>query len=188
MGKEIKDYLHLYLGCECVVEQDLEMEGFETRTLTTASILGKKNQFLTLIGGSSVQKPFAAEEIKPILRPLSDMTEEEMIGLLQSMVPQDMETKPTDEDYDLEMFRNDEGLMVDGDVAVGANITCICYVGQIAIRESGDIDMFDEDGKPERVINQPAGFHYLLSKHFDLFGLIESGLAIDKTKQLNPHD
>lgn len=26
-------------------------------------------------------------------------------------------------------------------------------------------------------------FRYLLSKHFDLFGLIEAGLAIDKTKE-----
>lgn len=25
----------------------------------------------------------------------------------------------------------------------------------------------------------PAGFHYLLRKHFDLFGLIDAGLAID---------
>jgi hypothetical protein len=29
-------------------------------------------------------------------------------------------------------------------------------------------------------------FRYLLSKHFDLFGLIESGLAIDKTKINHP--
>lgn len=31
----------------------------------------------------------------------------------------------------------------------------------------------------------PEGFRYLLSKHFDLFGLIEAGLAIDKTKTIN---
>jgi hypothetical protein len=28
----------------------------------------------------------------------------------------------------------------------------------------------------------PETFLWLLSKHFDLFGLIEAGLAIDKTK------
>lgn len=27
----------------------------------------------------------------------------------------------------------------------------------------------------------PDDFHYLLSRHFDLFGLIDAGLAIDKT-------
>jgi hypothetical protein len=110
------------------------------------------------------------------------MTEEEMIGLLQSMVPADMEDKPTDADYDLEMFYNDGGLMVDGDVAVGANYTCICYEGQIAVRDTGDIHLFDEAGKIERLVNQPQAFRYLLSKSFDLFNLIPEGLAIDKSK------
>lgn len=31
----------------------------------------------------------------------------------------------------------------------------------------------------------PESLRYLLSKHFDLFGLIDAGLAIDSTKQSN---
>lgn len=36
----------------------------------------------------------------------------------------------------------------------------------------------------DRKFNTPECFKYLLSKGFDLFGLIESGLAIEKTKEL----
>jgi len=38
--------------------------------------------------------------------------------------------------------------------------------------------------KQNKLIKNPSAnqFVYLLSKHFDLFGLIESGEAVDKTK------
>jgi hypothetical protein len=32
------------------------------------------------------------------------------------------------------------------------------------------------------ILKEAAGIQYLLYKSFDLFGLIEAGLAIDKTK------
>lgn len=116
--------------------------------------------------------------IQLALRTLSSMTEEEMQGLIAALSPNDIEDRPTIEDYDIELFHNDGGLMVDDDVAIGAEYTCRCYVGQIAIGKNGSIHLFGEDGKIEHQVNYPQAFHYLLSKGFDLFGLIESGLAI----------
>lgn len=43
-----------------------------------------------------------------------------------------------------------------------------------------DVELYQEDIR--FVIGEPAAWHYLLAHHFDLFGWIESGLAIDKTK------
>lgn len=117
--------------------------------------------------------------VKPILRRIDSLTESEMIALLQSMVPGEMEEKPNPEDYDLDMFYNDGGNLVDSNIVVGAEYTCICYEGQIVIRKDGSIGMYDEDGKKETLINQPKAFHYLLSLGIDLFGLIAENLAID---------
>ncbi len=102
MKKEIKDYLHLYLGCKVVFNEKLK------------AVITHK-----LLADNLVPK----EKLKPILRPLSDMTE--------------------DEDQEFEYIR---------------------YKKDLSIYEGTAM--------------QTA---YLLSKNFDLFGLIESGLAIDAT-------
>jgi len=41
------------------------------------------------------------------------------------------------------------------------------------------------DGEPDTWVASAKRTAYLLSKHFDLFGLIYAGLAIDKTKRIN---
>lgn len=65
---------------------------------------------------------------------------------------------------------------------------------EIALRPLNDMTeeekkeiFYDEDDETvikatiENVIFSPDEFKFLLSKHFDLFGLIEAGLAVDKT-------
>lgn len=167
---KLQDYIHYYIGCKMIRSSHWEPQN-------EPYILDNKNM---------------AEAIeysdRPILRRLEDMTEDEMIGMLQSMAPPDMEDKPTLEDYDLEMFYNDDGLMVDSDIAVGANYSCVCYEGQIAIKICGSIILFYETGKDvtrDELINVPKAFHYLLQQGFDLFGLIDADLAID-AKTVNP--
>lgn len=105
--KNIKDYLHLYMGCQVMYDDD---QGKLTYYLMY-NILATNEWHL----------------VKPILRPLSDMTEEEMKIVTVS------------------------GLMSDLKYIINRN-----------------------KWTPER-------FLYLLSKGFDLFGLIEEGLAIDAT-------
>src|SRR5688572_910316 len=61
--KDIKDYLHLYLGC------DVKHEALKNIRPLTPAWYG------------ALQKENILYLLKPILRPLSDMTEEEAIGL-----------------------------------------------------------------------------------------------------------
>jgi hypothetical protein len=79
MNKKIEDYLHLYLGCEVKV---LDIDG-QTFTDKVESVHDNKSG-----KGFSIYEfgdcPFDNHEeyyqrIMPILRPLSDMTEEERI-------------------------------------------------------------------------------------------------------------
>lgn len=170
---ELKDYLHYYIGCKAITTDDNEQ----------AELVGVSDDNAHIVhDGTGSYGTCDITGVKPLLRRLEDMAEGEMVGLLQSMVPADMEDKPKNEDYGLEMFYNDDGLMVDGDIAVGANFTCGCFDGQIGIKKCGSIILFDEEEDVTRdmLINTPMAFHYLLRHGFDLFGLIPAGLAIDQ--------
>lgn len=115
--KDIKDYLHLYLGCEI----------YDSYNDRTGILKGITKDSVLIDHKTSWRLDF--DEVKPILRPLSDMTEEEKIEYGETF----KEVKP--------------------------------FFG-------GDSVYFESH---ETV-------RWLLSKHFDLFGLIEAGLAIDGTK------
>jgi hypothetical protein len=111
--KEIKDYLHLYLGCKIVFNDDMVW------------ILSGVHRFYAILDGGAfgVIKVTDYSTIKPILRPLSNMTEDEIM----------------------------EWRLINA-------------------------------GSQMPTIQQSAEeVKHLLSKHFDLFGLIEAGLAIDAT-------
>lgn len=120
------------------------------------------------------------------LRRLEDTTEGEIIELLISMQPEGIPDLPEAGDYNLDIFHNDNGLMVDEDVAIGADYTCRCYVGQIAIRKNGIINLYDEGRSPEPLVAGPQQFHYLLSLGFDLFGGIDAGWAVDVKTFIKP--
>lgn len=172
--KNIKDYLHLYLGCE------IYAEGFQIRKLTP----------LVLMEWDDHYYPF-----KPILRSLSDMTEEEAIELQCITTPYrciDWDKDPSK--YDV-TFHTDHKLGKDH-----PNYKQVFSITVVDLRRdfdymninlNGDIIRYNHEADKDPVINERVHNHhettrYLLSKHFDLFGLIESGLAIDKTK-LNSH-
>lgn len=174
---KLQDYLHYYIGANVFLCINLEGNNV-IEPLTPKMLHEDMDMFID---------PDDTRPYKLLLRRLEDMKEDQMIGLLQSMAPPDMEDKPTPEDYGLEMFYNDDGLMVDRDIAVGANYSCRCYEGQIGVKVCGSIILFDETGKDvtrDELTNTPRAFHYLLQQGFDLFGLIPAGLAIDaKTLQ-----
>src|SRR5690349_3284039 len=113
---KLQDYIHHYIGCNMLFDNK-EWIIFRIESANQKILVTGKRYFAT---GGWRHNSVWASECKLILRRLEDMTEVEMIGLLQSMAPPDIEDKPTPEDYDLEMFYNDDGLMVDGDIAVGA--------------------------------------------------------------------
>jgi|SRR5688572_9480762 len=140
--KKIEDYLPHYVGCDCEI---ITAPGTVGKLVSlniehrTCSLLQPGMGFM---GGGWFAK---TNEIKPLLRPLSDMTEEEhnkVAELLGYPKPYRF--------YKKEWFK------------------------------------WYWEGEGNEMFFAPAYitevFRYLLSKHFDLFGLIESGLAIDASK------
>jgi hypothetical protein len=65
MSKKIQDYLHFYFGCKVQTPKGVG-------TFCTIGVLG-----LIGCGMNPGYEQFEPESIKPILRPLSDMTEDE---------------------------------------------------------------------------------------------------------------
>lgn len=133
MKKDIKDYLHLYLGCEVKPgDRITEAQKVLLRGVYTFDADYKVNicrcQMSTFPGENVLW--LEHDDFKLILRPLSDMTEEEETQMIA-----------TQDDVKL-------------------------------------------DGYPEILLKADSGetVRFMLSKGFDLFGLIEAGLAIDKTK------
>jgi hypothetical protein len=170
---KLQDYLHYYLHGK-----------IWEAGVTTCTLMGIGDSYYTIKTKQGTLLTLSNRaEIKLVLRRLEDMTEQEIISLLQSMVPTEMEDKPSDEEYGIELFRNDGGNLVDADALIGAAYTCRCYEGQISIKKCGTICAYDETGTEQELVNGPKAYHYLLTQHFDLFGLIDAGLAID-TKSL----
>ncbi len=126
MNKDIKDYLHLYLGCEV-----RPPHGGTIKYRLVGIDYDNEPLFKTIPSGG-----FAMElsKFKFLLRPVTDRTAEEKQWLDEH---NDFKEKFLQGDTEYELLIEWEA---------------------------------------ERI-------QYLLSKHFDLFGLIEAGLAIDKTKQ-----
>lgn len=140
MEKKIENYLHLYLGCEC------EIKGQPNAILGAVGI--KSGEQVIVRWPKDDEWSYAdVTEVKPILRPLSSMTEEEM--------------------------KEFASIQREG-------ITKIKF-------EKGKIWSFvDHEGfykwHPHSLDTPtPEQFCYLLSKHFDLFGLIDAGLALSTT-------
>ena len=158
MNKDIKDYLHLYLGC--MVQHPALSNPRELTASWMVSLIDK------------------GIEVKPILRPLSDMTEEECLRLCEFTSPtifgdfrykkwkviKEREWDETQKNYAVKREGDEHSFTID----------CI----------DGDIFLWCDD----EYIDAPyMNFNYrfeLLKMEFDLFGLIDEGLAIDKTKLL----
>lgn len=136
MKKELKDYLHLYLGCNVIISESYHngiialLVGINHTYGVVECVLESPEWY-----EYHTYKSFNDFQVKPILRPLSDITGDELIQYGKIEFP-DMKGR------------------------------------------------FDLKGLREVVMHayyEPETFKWLLSKNFDLFGLIEAGLAIDKT-------
>lgn len=140
MEKSIKDYLHFYLGQKCKGN-----EGTMIYTLATVHKYGQGSVLIDEYGNVCV-----GIEFKPILRPLSSMTEVEAKDLAHTYT--------------------------------GLKITYVRIQDGQVIFNYLEGDQVHENVLDVEIVN-PDSFRYLLSKGFDLFGLIHDELAIDKTKQ-----
>lgn len=160
MEKKINDYLHLYLGCEVMWENE---EGTAGGT--------------EILDGHLIEsaKRISGTIHKPLLRPLSSMTEEEAIECAKIL----NNRPPHYGINEADVTRYQKSI----DVVFTDNLDTV-----INIANNGDALVFRNEMNGKRSIearpaNQGKYFHYILSKHFDLFGLIESGLAINKKEE-----
>lgn len=127
--KKIEDYIHLYLGCEV----ETPTRRYKPEGGKSYKAVGKIMDIDLVIKQVGIHFPeedihdlknYPFDQVKPLLSPLSSITEEERFEL-RSLVP------------------------------AAEDLLWLKNVGETT--------------------------RWLLSKHFDLFGLIESGLALDKT-------
>lgn len=135
--KNIEDYLHLYLGCEVVIQKSFT--GFGRYLVKGDKVVLNTKLLMEL--GEDGNCTYTPNYIKPILRNLNDMTEEEKLQLAYNHA------------YPHVKFSS---------------------------KESALNSMYGRYGSKWFTAYQDE-FLFLLSKHFDLFGLIEAGIAIDKT-------
>jgi hypothetical protein len=134
----IKDYLHLYMGCAIADSSDNDFIVCDELDA----------DFLKYLLESPRLKDF-----RLVLRPLSDISKEEVADLMGI-----------------------EGFIQRGNF-------CSPFF-QCEYR-----DLEEETHCTHLYIHQldPKHFLFLLSKYFDLFGLINAGLALDKTKTFTPN-
>lgn len=152
--KGIKDYIHLYIGCKAVSDSGIEGRIVEYNLEYSLCKIE--------ISNSTIGKPIS--EIKPLLRPLSDMTEEEGYEIYFQYFG-----SKTAEDWS-------------GDTGSAYFRPKKVQPGKYhGLRIVDGIDYSSGDfGTVIKILP------FLLSKRFDLFGLINAGLAIDATKIKKP--
>jgi len=179
--KDIKEYLHLYLGCDLYI--------FPIETIGN----GWLHKAIQDNPGLNWKIPLNYENLRrrdgylPILRPLSDMTEEDFrllaidffgkenlvfASLSKYWYACSRELDPDHEGTTME-YINDAGDDDPENILMCDSRSKLITYGWI---------IYEENYHGMSMSEQAAITKYLISKHFDLFGLIESGLAIDKTK------
>ena len=157
--KDIKDYLHLYLGCECKIVWIDEQYRYKKMTAYDLEIwyegcVGVLTEYMLWLSSQGKMK------FELHLRPLSDILNTEAYEVYKIY------------------FGKEAALDFSGDTG-----SAYFTPKKVRVKAEHALQIFNgedyETGDFMKVIELVP---YLLSKHFDLFGLIEAGLAIDKTK------
>ena len=120
---------------------------------------------------NGIQDVIDIEDLKPILRPLSDLTKEiEIFVEIFSLC------------YGINYTKNEIHNVFDSRIA-NKNYYLLTELNrQISISYDGDKQVFRTFDKSEKSIQmktQLGLFNILFKNHFDVFGLIKKGLAID---------
>lgn len=148
--KELKDYIHLYIGCK-VMAKDPRLEEDHAPVLGVLTGLhgeyGPEVAFFDTPHHTS-ESPEYPGEVKLVLRPLKSLTEEE--------AKQYARLKGYKDDY----IQNFKFIHAGFEFGNENSMTFLCLVPP-----------YGNQHKPEQ-------FTYLLSKWFDVFGLHAAGLCV----------
>jgi len=168
MGTQLKDVIHLLLGCECIGQYD----DADRRAYLTGITNGGTEcelQFFEEDGINVFESPEWSdiEKVRPILRRLASMTEDEMKALWAIVFHRPFPDSGRIEKSYMQDKKNPRWVLMSG-------------VERLGIQLNGDIwadsDLHIWQQNPHLLTV------YLLKQGFDLFGLIDSGQAIDKNQ------
>lgn len=188
MNKKIEDYLQYYIGQEVVIDGEIgELVSVINNCATAETKVRESGKHFQLVD--------EAINCKPILRPLSDMTDEEEYAVAGYCL----------DDVDFICTYRGMGYENDG-IKIHDSVKCVkvetyCEHPEInnwipsallqidyqSEKSPIIIGIFEDMGKilKDDMIEKPFDLtHYLLKQGFDLFGLIEANLAVDKTKEV----
>jgi len=167
---KFKDVAHLYLGCEMLVE-------LMPNRPSLHKLIGVQNDddiAFQIVIGSAVITEITPEESKPILRPLSAMTEEEGMEMFITGMPKDI-LDTLSLFYDLGVVKTGSDVIRLYDKKQGFLIATPIKTVMSFCKPN----CFDR-GWGFRY-NELLAYKWMLDKNFDLFDLIPNGEAIDKT-------
>lgn len=165
MDKQLKDYLHFYLGCQ-MYAYTLESvtNGWLEKQMSKNPQMGYSYE---LTAGNL--KKTLEDGYLPILRKLESMAEDEALHIAKNCFYHN-EMRYPDSDYKVSR---------EGNVYV-VNLNNDWFEKELRIGLSSGNIWYTKPTIEDRVHHAFDSFHYLLSRGFDLFGLCDAGLAIDK--------
>lgn len=178
MERKIQDYLHFYIGSQIKIEYGFPDEkkiGLLTGFRAGAGweIWPHEEAWIRVPKGERVIPAIVRPDlVKPILRNLADITDEEMIAVCEFYNPLPFQVgkranwvvdRTCTGEYQYIGLKNDRN-------DFSFNMDCKYWA----------LEMYNKQEQCEAQC-QMKSIQYLLSKGFDLFELIESGLAINKT-------
>lgn len=171
MKKELSNYIHHYLGCDVQVRKKDRLKQWLTGRICEVTRKSNHGDWIRVWfedvykviyeqwqeSSSNAHTYFLAyDEIKILLRPLSSMTISEAAEYADFY-----QNSPIPDECTIEVKPKENWVHI--------SITS----------PDGGSGMSLFPGGPHG--DKAEAFRYLLSKQFDLFGLIEAGIAIDKT-------
>lgn len=165
--RELKNYINLYIGCECMIG-DLNWKPETNLNGLAPGVDPNYGRPIRSTLDAHVLNVFV-HETTLILRPVSDLTEEEAVEIAKIMYgqPDSVKWRMKDKTHYFKVYRKH-------------------YSKYFTIdKPSGEIDRYERDGDLDNLdttMNHHLVTAYMVSCGFDLFGLIDAGLAIDKTK------
>lgn len=176
MERDIKDYLHLYIGCQ-VKRTDIDDYGWTLVGVSASEV--EPGRTVAIIGGPVFQEWYA-EETRPILRPLSDMIEDDFkeFAKPKSFAVYQSYWYACERETDPEF---------EGDIVEHIQDACDDDPENVIMFNTRDKSIsygwisYDEVYHSFSTKEHADWFKFLLSKGFDLFNLIPDGLAIDAT-------
>ena len=135
------------------------IESGSVHTMLRVDVFGGVNALnLKIIGEDAI--------LKPLLRPISSITEEEALELLELCT----ETKC----QDIRIAKDYPAILISGSTDEYKVVVFINH-NRTHAKIYQDVHHYD-------VSLEYSAYEWLFSKHFDVFGLINKGLAADKTE------